>query len=134
MLAVQHLAGVGLVEVILGGGMPRQGQAGIQIAADDAALGAAALHPGQAITFFQQLFRGFLIEVQRLDFLAVCIGLGAGVLGVAQFLTDDVHLLAQVVFALALVHAGVDLIVKVALDIHDLAFLPQQGQQLFQAA
>ena len=134
VLTVQHLAGVGLVKVVLGGGVPRQGQAGIQIAADNAALGAAALHTGQTVTLFQQLFGGFFIKVQCLDFPAVCIGLGAGVLGVAELLADDIHLLAQVVFALALVHAGVDLVVQVALDVHDLAFLPQQGQQLFEAA
>ena len=134
VLTVQHLAGVGLVKVVLGGGVPRQGQAGIQIAADNAALGAAALHTGQTVTLFQQLFGGFFIKVQCLDLFAVCIGLGAGVLGVAELLADDIHLLTQVVFALALVHAGVDLVVQVALDVHDLAFLPQQGQQLFEAA
>ena len=134
VLTVQHLAGVGLVKVVLGGGVPRQGQAGIQIAADNAALGAAALHTGQTVTLFQQLFGGFFIKIQCLDFPAVCIGLGAGVLGIAELLADDIHLLTQVVFALALVHAGVDLVVQVALDVHDLAFLPQQGQQLFEAA
>ena len=114
--------------------MPRQRQAGIQIAANHAGLGRAALHPGQTVAFLQQLLGGFLVKLQRLDFFAVCIGLGAGVLGVAKLLTDDIHLLTQVVFALALVHAGVDLVVQVALDVHDLAFLPQQGQQLFEAA
>ena len=60
VVTVQHLAGVGLVKVVLGGGVPRQGQAGIQIAADNAALGAAARHTGQTVALFQQLFGGLL--------------------------------------------------------------------------
>ena len=114
--------------------MPRQRQAGIQIAANHAGLGRAALHPGQTVALLQQLLGGFLVKLQRLDFFAVCIGLGAGVLGIAQLLADDVHLLTQIVFPLALVHLGVDLIVQITLNVQNLALLPQQRQQLFQPA
>ena len=44
------------------------------------------------------------------------------------------HLLPQVVFPLAFVQRGVDLIIKVALDFQHLALLTQQHQQFFQAA
>ena len=134
MLTVQHLAGMGLIKVILGRGMPRQGKAGVQIAADHTALGAAALHTGQTVTLLEQLLGGFLIQRQRPDLLAVCIGLGAGILGITQLLADNVHLLTQVVFPLALVHLGIDLVVQIALDLKDLTLLTQQGQQLFQTA
>ncbi len=133
VLLVEHLAGVRLIQIILGGGVPRQRQAGIQIAANHAGLGRAALHPGQTVALLQQLLGGFL-ELQRLDFFAVCIGLGAGVLGIAQLLADNVHLLTQIVFPLALVHLGVDLIVQITLNVQNLALLPQQRQQLFQPA
>ena len=134
MLTVQYLAGVGLVEIILSRDVPGQPQAGIKIAADDAAFGGVGLHTGQAVTLFQQLFGGFLVEFEGQDFLTVGVGLGAGILRVTEFFADDVHLLAQVVFALAFVERGVDFIVKVALDLQHLAFLTQQHQQFFQAA
>ena len=132
MLLIQHLARVRLVQIILGRGVPRQGQAGVQIIADHAAFGGAALHTRQTVALFQQFFGSVRLQLQFLDLAAVPVRLGAGVLGVAQLLADDVHLLAQVVFALSLVHLRVDLFVQVALNFQNLAFLPQQGQQLFQ--
>ena len=57
MLTVQHLAGMGLIKVILGRGMPRQGKAGVQIAADHTALGAAALHTGQTCIQYLEIIR-----------------------------------------------------------------------------
>ena len=86
MLPVQHLAGMGLVQVILGGNVPGQRQAGIQIATDDAAFGGIALHPGQAIAFFQELFGGFAVQLQGLDLFAVFLRFRTGVLGIAQAL------------------------------------------------
>lgn len=91
-----------------------------------------ASEPGDHI--LSAAFPWIPLEIQRLDFLAVCIGLGAVSSASPSSSLMTFIWLAQVVFTLALVHAGVDLIVKVALDIHDLALLPQQGQQLFKAA
>ena len=51
MIPVQHLAGMGLIQIILRGCVPGQRQTGVQIAADDAAFRGGALHPGQTVTF-----------------------------------------------------------------------------------
>ena len=134
MVMVQHLAGMGLIQVIFGGHMPGQRQAGIQIIADDAGLGRVALHAGQALALFQQLFLALGVQLELQDLLAVGVGLGAGVLTVAQLLADGVHLLAQIVFPLAFVHLDVDLLVDVLFDGKDVTLAVQQHQQLFQPA
>ena len=134
MVLIQHLAGMGLVKVVLGCAVPGQRKAGIQVAADHADLRRIALHPGQAVALLEQLFLAVGFKVQRLDLLTVGIGLGTGILTVAEFLANDVHLLAQVVVALAFVHLDIDLIVNVLLNGKDVALLVQQNQQLFKPA
>ena len=131
---VQYLTGMGLVQIIFGGYMPGQRQAGVQIAADHTTFGRISLHTGKAVTFFQKFLGGFGIQLQCLDLLAVLFCLCTGIFRVPQFLTDDVHLLPQVIFPLALIHLGIDLVIQVTFNLQHLAFLAQQGQQFFQAS
>ena len=56
VVMVQHLAGMGLVQIILSKGVPGQADDGIQIAANHADFGLIAGHFAKALAFFQQLF------------------------------------------------------------------------------
>ena len=134
MIAVQHPAGVGLIQVILSDGVPGQCQNGIQIAADHTDLRLIAGHFGKAVAFLEKLFLAGGIQLERLDFLSIVIRFHAGIIAVAQFLADDVHLLPQIIITLVFVHLDIYFIVQFFLNGKHIAFLAQQHQQLFQTA
>ena len=117
VVAVKDALGLGDVEVVLGEGVPRQLQTGIQISADDRALLIAALHLGKAVHFLEQLLLTVGIQMQIGDPAAVLLGFGGGVVVLAQFLADHVHLLVQVVVALVFVHGFIDLLGDFLVDL-----------------
>ena len=81
VVMVQHLAGVGLVQIVLGKGVPGQADDGIQIAANHADFGLIAGHFAKALAFFQQLFLAGGIQVQVLNLLGILFRFGTGILG-----------------------------------------------------
>ena len=131
---VQHLAGMGLVQIILGKGVPGQADDGIQIAANHADFGLIAGHFAKTLAFFQQLFLAGGIQVQVLNLLGILFRFGTGILGIAQFFADDVHLFPQVVIALVFIHLDVHFIVQFFLNGQHFTFLAHHKQELFQPA
>ena len=93
MVPVQDLLGTVDVQIILGIAVPRQVQAGVQIGADNGGFLIGALHLGQAVHFLEQLFLAVLGQMQRRDLAAVLVGLGVGIVPLAQLIADDVQLL-----------------------------------------
>ena len=134
VVMVQHLAGMGLVQIILGKGVPGQADDGIQIAANHADFGLIAGHFAKALTFFQQLFLAGGIQVQVLNLLGILFRFGTGILGIAQFFADDMHLFPQVVIALVFIHLDVHFIVQFFLNGQHFTFLAHHKQELFQPA
>ena len=134
VVAVQDVLCLGDVEVVLGEGVPGQFQAGIQIGADDRPLLVAALHFGQTVHFLEELLLPLGVEVQGRDLAAVFLGLGGGVIVLAQFLADHVHLLVQVVVALVLVHGFIDLLRDLLVDLQHPALAVHPLYEQAQAA
>ena len=134
VVAVQDLLGTVDVQIILGIAVPRQVQTGVQIGADDGGFLIGALHLGQAVHFLEQLFLAVLSQMQCRDLAAVLVGLGVGIVPLAQLIADDVQLLVQVVVALVLVHGLVDLVRDLLLDLHHLALAAQHLHKTLQTA
>ena len=134
MVPIQNLLGAVDIQIIHGHGVPRQIQTGIQIGTDNRSFLIAALHPGKAVYLLEQLFLAVLGKVQLPDLAAVIIGLGVGIVPLAQFVVDDVQLLVQVVIALVLVHGLVDLFRDLLFDLHHLTFAAQHLHKALQAA
>ena len=122
------------IQIIHSHGVPRQIQTGIQIGADDRCFLIAALHPGKAVYLLEQLFLAVLGKVQFPDLVAVIVGLGVGIVPLAQLIVDDVQLLVQIVIALVLVHGLVDLFRDLLFDLHHLTFTAQHLHKALQTA
>ncbi len=121
VVGVEHLAGVGGVEPLLGALRPRHRDQPVEVVADHRGLGrllALALEPAQ-------LFLGLLgdrLGHPRLGDLRLVL-LDQAALVLAQLLADRVHLFAQEVLALLFLGAGLDVVA-------DLAAHLQLGQPL----
>jgi len=134
VVPIQNLLGAVDIQIIHGHGVPRQIQTGIQIGTDDRGFLIAALHPGQAVYLLEQLFLAVLGKVKLPDLAAVIVGLGVGIVPLAQFIVDNVQLLVQVVIALVLVHGLVDLFRDLLFDLHHLTFTAQHLHKALQTA
>jgi hypothetical protein len=108
VVGVQHLAGVGRVEALIGAFAPRHRDQPVEVAADHRALRrllALALEP-------PQLFLGLLGDARRhpgLGDLALVLADQVGLV-LAQLFTDRLHLFAQEVVALLFLGAGLDVV------------------------
>ena len=132
VVAVQNLLCAADIKVIHCKGVPRQVKAGVQIGADDRCLLIGALHLGKTVHFLEQLLLAVLGKVQAGDPAAVLVGLGVGVIALAQLVADDVQLFVQVVIALVLVHGLVDLFRDLLFNFHHLTLTAQHLNELFQ--
>ena len=84
---------------------------------------------GQALEALQLalgLLPGVLGQARRLEALAQLLGLGRGLVHLAQLLLDRLELLAQEVLALALLHLGLHLRLDPAADLHQLELAREQ--------
>ena len=138
VVPVQHALGLGDVQIVLGESVPGQVEAGVQIGADDRAFLIAALHLGEAVHLFEKLLFPVLVQMEGRDLPAVLLGLGGGIVVLAQLLADHVELLVEVVVALVLVHRLVYLLGDLLIDLEHPALpvhlLDEQMQTAHQGA
>ena len=113
VVAVEDLAGVRHVEVVVAVHVPGQRDDPVQVRADDGVLGALRRDVAEAVELPAGRLVGLLRELELLDLLAQLVDLGLLLVGLAELLLDGPELLAQEVLALALV----DLAAHVALDL-----------------
>ena len=113
VVAVEDLAGVRHVEVVVAAHRPGQGDDPVEVGADHGVLGALRRDVGEPVELPAGGLVGLFRELELVDLLAQLGDLGLLVVGLAELLLDGAHLLAQEVLALALV----DLAAHVALDL-----------------
>ena len=115
MVGVEHFPGGRQIEVVIGGGAPRQTQHAVEPVADPrvlGALGAGPLHPVDLL-----VDRGPDAVGQRhLGRLGAVLGRGI-VVALAQLLADGGELLAQQILALLLLDALGDLVADLLVDL-----------------
>ena len=132
MVGVQHLFGLG--EVLAGARLhaPRQAQQPVQIVAADGGLGRHRRHRLQLLQLGLGLFAGLLAELGRRNLFFQLGQLVAAILAIAQLLLNGLHLLIQIVFALGLLHLGLDARLDLLLDLQDGHFALHQAIDLLQ--
>ncbi len=109
------------VELVLGRFLPRQLKHVLKVSADDVVVGRRRRQPLHAAQLALGLFAHVVGEVGLLQALAQQLGLGAlAALVLAQLLLDRLHLLAQDVVALRLVHLALRLGGDLRAQLHDL--------------
>ena len=132
MIPIEHLTGVGDVQVILGQGRPGQGDQPVEVGTDHAILGRGRRQPGQAIQFAQGLFLGLLRHPGRFDFLAEFAHLSGLLVLFAQLPLDGLQLLAQEVFPLHFLDFGTGLVLDLLAQFQHLDLAGQDAHQTAQ--
>ena len=112
--------------------VPRQVQTGVKVVAYDCRLRGRGRHVGEPGNLLEQRLGNLLVQVQRLDLLAVFHGLAEDVLPFSQLILNGLELLAQVVFAMVLIHLLLDLRTDLLLHMQDVDFPAQQRDELLQ--
>ena len=126
VVLVQDLLGLVEVEVVIGLNAPGQADEPVHVGADDALLGGCARDPTEPIDLLERLLLDLVGHGRLLDLLAQLGGLGDRRIVLAELLLDRLHLLAQDVLALGLVHLGLDLGLDSALQLEDLDLLGEE--------
>ena len=124
MVSVEDFFGLLHVQPLLGALVPRQLQYRVEVVADDAGLGRTRLLLGKALRLLEQLLFRLFGKMQRADLVGVasCVV----VLVLAQLVADDMQLLAQIVVALALVHAFLHLVGDLVFQLQNIQLFCQQ--------
>ena len=122
------------IELIVRPHVPRQLGDGGQVGSDDRSLGGVGVHAAQAVQLAVDFLLDVTVQAQRLNLAAQLLGLvGLAVLAAVQLLLDDLHLLAQVVFALIAVDLFLDLGADLLLHIQHFSLAVEQGEHLADA-
>ena len=134
VVLVEHLARVLEVEVVLGRRVPRQRRDPLQVRADDAVLGGRRRQVLQPRELAVGLLARVLGQLDRGELLAQLVGLGGGLVELAELLLDRLELLAQDELALRAVHVGLDLVLDLRADRDDLELACERLGQAAQPA
>ena len=133
MVGIEDLFRIHEVRGDLGLLLPRQGHEGIDVIAHDRRLGRHRRHELQLLQLRVGLHARLLGHVRALDLLLQLVQVRP-FLGVAQLLLDGLHLLVQVVLALALLHLALHAPANALLDLHDVDLGLEELQQLLESA
>ena len=134
MIFVQNGACLADIIVFFPDITPGKIQTNIQIGAGYTAFGRGRLHFCKALDLFQQLFFHFFGHCLGGNLVAVLLSLLGSVLPFSQFLIDGLHLFAEIVIPLALVHLSFDLFLNILLQMQNLQFFGQQAKHQRHAA
>ena len=112
--------------------LPRQDRQPLNVVARQRVVGSHGRHARQAAKFLQRLFLDIVGHSRRFDLLAQFLGVAGGFILLAQLLLDGLHLLAQVVLALRLLHAVLHFALDLVAQLLDFQLLGQVLVDLLQ--
>ena len=133
MIGIEDLFGLQDVDFAAGSLGPGQHRQPLDVVARERVVGGHGRHTRQAAQFLQRFFLDVLGHARGFDLLAQLFGVALAFVLLAQFFLDRLHLLAQVVLALRLLHPvlhfGLDLVAQLL----DFEFFGQMLVDFFQA-
>ena len=112
--------------------LPRQHRQPLDVVAGEAVIGGHRRHARQAAQFLQRFFLHVVGHAGGFDLLPQLFGIAGGFVLLAQFFLDGLHLLAQVVLALRLLHAVLHFALDLVAQLLDFQFLGQVLVDLLQ--
>ena len=131
VVGVEHFLGVGEIVADLAFFLPGQRQQHVDVVAHHGGLGRHGRHQAQLAELALDLLAGLFGHAGGADLLLDVLEVGT-VLAFAQLLLDGLDLFVQVVLALALLHLALDAATDALLDLQDVQFVLDLGEQLFQ--
>ena len=133
MILVESLARFFNISCLLGFYVPRQLKANVEIAADDRGLCRAEWLLCKVGHFLEELLLYLLRKLQVADLLTVFADI-VGRIVLTELLLDYLHLLAQIVIALAAVYLLVCCLVKLLLNANDVELMVEHLDEHLQSA
>ena len=116
VVGIEDFLGFQNVDFATGGLRPRQRRQPLHVVAGDGIIRRHRRHAGQPAQFFQRFFLDFIRHAGVFNLLLQFFGVARAFILLAQFFLDGLHLLAQVVLALRLLHPvlhfGLDLVAQ----------------------
>ena len=134
VVLVEHPLGRRDVVLDLGALLPRDLHQPVDVVAHDGRLGRHRRHELELRELGVRLVAGFLRHAGARDALLELGDLVGRVVHLAQFLLDRLHLLVEVVLALALLHLLLDAAADALLDLQHVHLALDQGEDVLQAA
>ena len=132
MVRVENLFGLRNLDFLPRRFRPRQHRQPLDVVARQGIIGGHGRHARKAAQFFQRLFLDFVGHAGFFDFLLQVFDVALAFVLLAQFLLDGLHLLAQVVLALRLLHAILHFALNLVAQLLDFEFLRQVLVDFFQ--
>ena len=133
VIMIQHFLGTANIDIILGFRVPWQVQQPVHIVADDTGLGIHVAHTIEPVQFLLDGFLHVFRIVALSNPLTAFLNLFGLAFFLAQFLTDGLDLLTEIVLLLDLVHLFTDLPANLLFKLEDLEFPGQDFIEFFQA-
>ena len=123
MVGVEDLFGLGDFNFPSRSFSPGEDGQPLDVVAGDGIIGGHGRHAGEAAEFLERFFFYFVGHSGGFDFLLEFVGIALALVLLTQFFLDGLHLLAQVVFALGLLHAVLDFGLDLVAQLLDFEFL-----------
>ena len=133
MIRLKYLVGAGEVKVILCIFSPGQVETGFEIVPAHRRLGRLHRVALEPVALAQKLLFRSIVNGQSRNFIAELLNLLLGRYAVVELRGDDLQLLAQIVFALAVIHLLLNHLLNLVLIFEQTGLLEQEHAELFKA-
>ena len=133
MILVENGLGLLQIEIVDGALAPGKGEHPVQVIPDDRGLGRLGMHLGQPADILLDFPPDFFRHLELFQLFLKAPDLFLKLVALAQLLLDGLHLLAEEILALMLVHFALGLGRDPRLDVEDLDLLGQVIVDFFEA-
>ena len=130
MIFVQHLPGVGDVQIVFRADAPGETGHPVEVSLDDRVFSGSRRHLFHAAQLTQRLFLRFLRHTRLGDLLAILIELDRLLVLLAQLALDSLELLAQEILALHFLHLGLGIGPDLLAQLHHLQLAAEDAHEL----
>ena len=133
MIGVQNFFGFGDLDLDAGCFSPRQYGQPLDVVARERVVGGHGRHAREAAQFLERFFFYFVGHAGVVDLLLQVFYIALAFILLAQFLLDRLHLLAQVILALGLLHAVLHFALDLVAQLLHFKFLGEMLVNFLQA-
>ena len=133
MIRIENFLGFDNVDIAARSLRPGQHRQPLDVVAGDGIVGSHRRHARQPPQLFQRFFLDLIRHARGFDFLAQFLGVPHAFVLFTQFFLDGLHLLAQIILALGLLHPVLHFGLNLVAQLLNFQFLGEMLIDLFQA-
>ena len=133
VIGIQNFFGLDDFDFLAGSLVPGQHGQPLDVVARERIVGGHGRHAREAAQFLERFFLYFVGHAGVVDFLFQVFDVALAFILLAEFFLDGLHLLAQVILALGLLHAVLHFALDLVAQLLDFEFLGEMLVDLFEA-